>query len=440
MFFILLMLFINGIEVFSINQHKFCPTAKWNSDASTFNEKIIAIKGSSMFIDKKNTIYALSRDKARILIWPSGQIQPIIINCTTEARLHFMFVSNIGDIYISATDNTITQWIANTNEFVDIMTLGTLCWSMFIDVSDNLYCTMLTHHKVIRMFFKGDILMNIKEIAATGFGGSGPHELERPHGIFVDTNFDLYVADCDNQRIQFFLSGEKNGKTVAGRTSLDITITLHDPVSIVLDADKYLFISDSLNHRIIGSGPNGFRCLIGCRSEDVESDQSISPAHLTFDVDGNMFVIDYNDARIQKFDIEKDSCVNVPTTIQTVYSSTLTTNHSMFSRTIFNNSNYYYEAIQIAVTKNDFYILTGNSTINLYGFLYKDFFSPFIPTANLIAWYGNCCDKEQFKFTLELKIGIKYILVITTYNPRVIGSFSIILFGSNMVHFEQIGE
>jgi hypothetical protein len=126
--------------------------------------------------------------------------------------------------------------------------------------------------------------------------------LNTPYGIFVDTNFDLYVADYGNNRIQLFQSGQLSGITLAGATSLTTTITLNNPTGIVLDADKYLFIADNGNSRIIGSGPNGFRCLFGCfGSWGSASNQLYWPCSLSFDSYGNMFVTDLANSRLQKF-------------------------------------------------------------------------------------------------------------------------------------------
>ena len=77
-------------------------------------------------------------------------------------------------------------------------------------------------------------------------------------------NFDLYIADYLNHRVQLWRSGESNGITVAGNGSPNPTIDLDHPTAVVLDAGKYLFIVDSANDRIVGSGLNGFRCLVGC--------------------------------------------------------------------------------------------------------------------------------------------------------------------------------
>jgi sugar lactone lactonase YvrE len=144
--------------------------------------------------------------------------------------------------------------------------------------------------------------------AGTGSEGSSFNELNRPNGIFVDVNFDLYVADCGNNRIQLFQSGELNGITVAGDRSPNPTINLNCPTGIVLDAEKNLFIVDNNNHRIVRSSLNGFRCLVGCYGTVSQSNQLNYPLGSSFDPFGNMFVADTDNNRIQKFEYLKKSC------------------------------------------------------------------------------------------------------------------------------------
>jgi hypothetical protein len=138
-------------------------------------------------------------------------------------------------------------------------------------------------------------------VAGTGVQGSTSNMLYLPRGIFVDINFDLYVADCYNNRIQLFSLGQLNATTIAGNESTSPTITLYHPSGIVLDGDNYLFIVDQGNNRIVGSGPNGFRCLVGCSGSGSASDQLNNPWSLSFDSYGNMFVTDQSNNRIQKF-------------------------------------------------------------------------------------------------------------------------------------------
>ncbi|CAF4200243.1 unnamed protein product, partial [Adineta steineri] len=112
-----------------------------------------------------------------------------------------------------------------------------------------------------------------------------------------------------------FLSKQANGITIAG-TGATGTISLNGPNGIVLDADGYVFIADYYNNRIVGSGPNGFRCLLGCSSiAGSTSNQLNLPTSLSFDSYGNMFVADSSNHRIQKFiliNTTSDLIINQP--------------------------------------------------------------------------------------------------------------------------------
>ena len=93
---------------------------------------------------------------------------------------------------------------------------------------------------------------------------------------------------------------KSNGITIAGNGSPNPTINLYNPSAVVLDAEKYLFIVDSWNNRIVGSGLNGFRCLVGCFETGSQPNELNNPTSLSFDRSGNMFVTDSQNHRIQK--------------------------------------------------------------------------------------------------------------------------------------------
>ncbi|CAF1426034.1 unnamed protein product [Adineta ricciae] len=431
---VFLLILINGISAIWFNQPKFCPTIKWNPVATTFFRQDVTYTdyGLILFIDTNNTIYISDTEDYKILVWHKGIGDPTIIPVKDGCIFQSTYVSKIHEIYIPCENKKLIKWVPNERIFVDIMDFDKVCDQLFIDVENYLYCSIASGTVIEKIWV--DNTSETVVVAGTGNPGSAPNELSGASDIFVDTNLDLYVADTQNHRVQLFLFRETNGTTVAGRTSSDITITLSYPLSILLDADKYLFISDSESHRVVASGPTGFRCLVGCDGEGSQSHRLNWPDKLSFDVYGNLFVNDRLNYRVQKFHLHQDSCENVPPTAQATYSAILTDNHPLFSRTILHPSDYHYETIEvIVVSKSDFYILTANSTVDLYGHLYKHHFDPSNPTSDLIAWYGKCCNKEQFKFTLELFVNIRYILVVTTYNPNVTGSFSVTVFGSNPI-------
>jgi hypothetical protein len=203
-------------------------------------------------------------------------------------------------------NNRVAKWISSTNTSVPVMNVNSSCDGLFVDINDNLYCSMYNHHQVVKRWLNSS-LMTSTVVAGTGVRGSGPNELYSPVGIFIDVNMDLYVTECGNNRAQLFQSGQPNGITVAGSQSPNPTISLFCPTGIVLDAHKYLFIVDSNNHRIVRSGPNGFRCLVGCYGKGSQSNQLNYPNTVSFDRSGNMFVTDQENHRIQKFEYLENS-------------------------------------------------------------------------------------------------------------------------------------
>jgi hypothetical protein len=249
------------------------------------------------------------RGNNRILIWFNDSINPTRIIFDDLSSPYSIFVTINGDIYVDngVPNNRVDKWTLNRNSSVVAMHVSGRCLDLFVDISNTLYCSMGDDHQVVKSWVD-DNTNTLIIVAGTGSSGSTSNMLNQPHDIFVDTNFDLYVADFGNNRIQLFQLGQLTATTVAGSGSLTTTINLSYPTGIVLDADKYLFIADNANHRIIGSGPTGFRCLVGCSGSGSASNQFSWPYSLSFDSYGNMFVTDTGNHRIQKFLLSTNSC------------------------------------------------------------------------------------------------------------------------------------
>ena len=82
-----------------------------------------------------------------------------------------------------------------------------------------------------------------------------------------------------------------------------------DPTDVTLDGDGYLFIVDHYNHRILGSGLEGFLCVAGCTGTNgFAADQLYSPSLFSFDSYGNMIIVDSRNDRLQKFLLASNEC------------------------------------------------------------------------------------------------------------------------------------
>ena len=169
------------------------------------------------------------------------------------------------------------------------------CYGLFVDINDVIYCSLTDHHQVIKL--SQNTNPGVPTIVAgNGSAGSTSDLLDSPRGIFVNINFDLYVADCNNNRIQLFPTGQLNGTTVAENIALDC------PTSVILDGDDNLFIVDSNNHRILASNGSNFRCIAGCSHTNGSSSTELNyPQSIAFDSYGNIYVTDRDNDRVQKF-------------------------------------------------------------------------------------------------------------------------------------------
>ncbi len=242
----------------------------------------------------------------QILVWLNGSINLTTTIFTNSSGSVSLFVTTTGDIFIyNGVNVRVEKWLLNATVGVPIMSICRGCYGLFIDISDTLYCSAYSLHQIVARSLNSN--GNTLTTFGTGICGNASNMLCYPQGIFVNINFDLYVADSGNNRIQLFKSGESNATTIIINGTSG-TITLNNPTGVVLDADEYLFIVDSGNDRIIGSDVNGFRCVAGCFGNGSAANQLLYPSTLSFDSYGNMFVTDTYNNRIQKFILSTNSC------------------------------------------------------------------------------------------------------------------------------------
>ena len=292
----------------SYNQPRFASNATWNQYAVTIaSQSQTGTEPWALYIDTNNSIYTINCDNGRILIWMNNSNDPnLILYTNLSSNSWSIFVTINGEIYVA--DNSSIKQIIKPNQTITIANVSVTSWGIFVDINNTLYCSIYGQHKVVKKSLN-DSSSTMTTVAGNGSQGSASNMLHNPNGIFVDTNFDLYVADCWNHRIQLFHLGQTNGITVAGNTSANLTISLYYPTDVILDGNRYLFITDTDNHRIIGSDENGFRCIVACSmSSGATSNQLSSPRSIAFDSFGNLFVVDQNNHRIQKFRLSTNFC------------------------------------------------------------------------------------------------------------------------------------
>ena len=214
---------------------------------------------------------------------------------------HGLFVTADSCVYsYDGGSNQVNLWSTNGTRSHPVMFINSYCRGLFVDGNNTLYCSLSAISQIVsKSLF--DSTNTLRVVAGTGCYGSSSDMLFSPQGIFVDLNFSLYVADSENHRIQRFTAGQMTATTVAGKGASG-SIFLSSPTDVTLDGAGYLYIVDTYHHRIIGSGPDGFRCVAGCMTSSGPASHQLSrPQGMSFDRDGNMWVADYDNRRVQKF-------------------------------------------------------------------------------------------------------------------------------------------
>lgn len=290
------------VTAISHNQPLLSTSALWNDRAITFaNSSTAGNFPNGLFVDTNNTVYVAERSNNRIRVWLEGATTPTRNISGNSSSPFSVFVASNGDIYMDNGQlyGRVDKRVPNGTTNSWVMYVEQACYGLFIDVSNNLYCSMRWSHRVAMKSLNDNSSMWITA-AGTGCAGSSSYHLNFPLGIFVDADLNLFVADCGNDRIQKFLSKQLDATTVAGNGAAG-TPTLNCPSGVILDGNGYLYIADTLNNRIVASRSDGFRCIFGCSiGSGSLSNQLSNPTDLKFDTYGNIFVVDQNNSRIQK--------------------------------------------------------------------------------------------------------------------------------------------
>lgn len=288
----------------SYNQPELSSCTQWNPDGITFaDETIINFDPINVFVDRNNTVYAVDDYNDRIYIRHASSTIGTAIILDLGFNPFGIFVTINEEIYVGNEDTCeVERWLRNETKGIVVMHTATHCHGLFIDIANYLYCSLYHEHQIMKQSLNASTNMSTI-VAGNSSSGSASNMLRYPQGIFVDINFDLYVADCGNNRVQLFKFGQRDGITVAG-TARTLNVILKCPTAVFMDDDGCLFIVDRDNHRIVRLDLNGVYCVVGCSGTNgATSNQLNEPFDVAFDSYGNIFVVDSENDRIQKFNL-----------------------------------------------------------------------------------------------------------------------------------------
>ena len=94
---------------------------------------------------------------------------------------------------------------------------------------------------------------------------------------------------------------------------------------------------------------------------------------------------------------------------------------------------YYYQALRATIRISGLYTFTSSSVLDMYGILYNGPPNPSYPYQNLITYDDDSAGGGQFRMNASLWAGGDYVLIVTTFDRRDIGSFSVMVSGPAQV-------
>lgn len=146
-----------------------------------------------------------------------------------------------------------------------------------------------------------------QQLAQFGKPGTAPGEFNEPWGLAVDKAGNLYVADTWNHRVQKFSPDGKYLQTFgtgAADAKGDVNASpgmFYGPRGVAVDNDGNVYVTDTGNARIQKFDPSGkLLALFGGRGSNPGQFQE--PVGIAIDSFGNIYVADTWNHRIQKLD------------------------------------------------------------------------------------------------------------------------------------------
>ncbi|CAF1644974.1 unnamed protein product [Rotaria sp. Silwood1] len=178
-------------------------------------------------------------------------------------------------------------------------------YGMYVEPTTSIIYVADSGNNRILKYFPGSMTGTAVAGNSSGWYGVTADTLSFPWSVVVDSSGTIYVSDTHNHRVQKYLAGSLVGTTVAGQSSGvsgSSNIHLNFPKTVTLDAEGNLYVLDYGNQRIQRFARNnliGTTVFSWCSGR--ASDQIHTPSHMTLDTFGNLIITDSYNYRVQKY-------------------------------------------------------------------------------------------------------------------------------------------
>ncbi|CAF1499032.1 unnamed protein product [Adineta ricciae] len=320
-----------------------CPSAVWDPNGITVAGSSSGNPGSTpsllngpydLRVDSALNVYVADYWNYRFIKWfpnstngtvigPKLGKSPPVDTQHLNTATTLCFDSTESNLYLSDTSNCriLKLNIATGNITVKIGSgcgnaLNQIYWcdGLYVDRFDNMYAADFCNGRVLKFPPNSNVSTNGTIIAGTGVRGSALNQLDTPYNIYVDEsdNDTLYVSDYYNHRVMKWLQNATNGIVVAGGNGAGSSYTqLTNPQGVFVDSFGTIYVADYGNHRIMKwlKGATNGTLIAGISGIAGNTAMYLSnPSGIQFDKNGDMYVSEYTNNRVQRFTINNTSC------------------------------------------------------------------------------------------------------------------------------------
>ena len=219
---------------------------------------------NDIFVDSSGSLFISDGNNKRVVKWPSGSSEGIVVASGNEIFTG-IFIDQSGALYAADLGHKVTKWNLDTGESI-VVAGGNGRGSsfnqlnephgIFVDSEGNVYVADVLNARIMK--WAPD---SAEGVLVAGGNGSGndANQLYRPKDVFVHSSDDIYIADAYQSAIVKWVPGSSQGICVAGGvkggggfgvgSTSDLSRTYH-PRGLYVTESRSIYVAETRNQRV----------------------------------------------------------------------------------------------------------------------------------------------------------------------------------------------
>ncbi|CAF0739240.1 unnamed protein product [Adineta steineri] len=266
--------------------------------------------------DDSESIYIADSNNHRIVKWKfgahTGEIVPSrngpgseIYNLSTPTDL--ILDKEKKHLIVCDPDNQrVMKWSLENSQDHQVLINDIVCWSLAMNNDGDLYVSDMQRHQ-IRRWQQGNKEYTV--VAGDNEPGDKFNQLNYPQHIFVDRYHTVYVIDSGNNRVMKWTENATEGIFITSRQPYEGNCNTYGAfIGVTADDMGNIYVSSAGIHEVTRWSPDAKECtkIAGKGYAGNGPMELDNPNDLSFDRQGNLYVVDKYNYRIQKFVIDLD--------------------------------------------------------------------------------------------------------------------------------------